>query len=142
MVDLAENYSICLTNTVLGVSMYAGSHLILGSTSIQLVDVESPEKRRTVADDTQEDENLLDPPLHLVQFGPKGQIVTASVESNVVKLWPAVSQNSGHITYAESTLHVGEDKSSMGCVYRYVAASPGALMLCCPPPHVINRASG
>ena len=120
MVDLAESYSIRVLDTVLGVSLYATTHLILGSTSIQLVDVEALEKRRTIADDSQEDENLLNPPLHLVQFGPKGQIATASVESNVVKLWPAVSQNTGHITYAENTLHVGESKSSLGCVYRCV----------------------
>lgn len=115
--DLAEAYSMHLTDTVLDMSTCGGSYLILGSSSIQLVDMESPEKRRTVADDSHEDENLLNPPLHLVQLGPKGRLATASVESNIVKLWPPVSQNTGHITFAESTLHVGEDRNSVGCVY-------------------------
>lgn len=98
--------------------MYGDSHLILGSTSIQLLDMQAPERRQIVADDTQEDEDLHDPPLHLVQFGPKGRMVTASVESNVVKLWPTLSQNTGHITFTENTVYVGEDRNSVGSIYR------------------------
>ena len=109
-----------LTNTVLDISMHGNSYLLLGSTTIQLVDMESLEKRRTVADDTQEDENLLCPPLHLAQFGPNGQMVTASVENNKVKLWPLISQTTGHITHPEKMLHIGEDKNSIGSIYRYV----------------------
>ena len=100
--------------------MHGGSHVILGSTSIQLVDMEAPEKRRTIADDTQEDENLLDPPLHLAQFGPKGRIVTASVENNIVKLWPSVSQTANHMMYPEHTIYAREDRSGSGYVYRLV----------------------
>lgn len=110
-----------LTDTVLDISAWhAGSHLILGSTSIQLVDMDTPEKRRTVADDSQEveDENLLNPPLHLVHFGPKGRMVTASVEGCLVKFWPPVSQNTGHMVSIEATIHVGEDRNSVGCIYR------------------------
>lgn len=75
--------------------MHGSNHLILGSTSLQLVDGDNPEKRRTVADDTQEDENLLDPPLHLARFGPKGTLVTASVENCLVKVWPPIDENTG-----------------------------------------------
>lgn len=110
-----------VTDTVLDISAWhAGSHMILGSTSIQLMDMDAPEKRRTVADDTQEeeDENLLNPPLHLVQFGPKGRMVSASVEDCTVKVWPPVLQNTGHMMAVEASIHVGEDRNSVGCVYR------------------------
>lgn len=116
--DLIEKVSTRLTDTVLDMSIYGDSHLILGSTSIQLLDMQAPERRQIVADDTQEDENLHDPPLHLVRFGPKGRMVTASVENNVVKMWPALSNNTGHITFAENTLHVGEDRNTIGSIYR------------------------
>lgn len=116
--DLTESFSTRLTDTVLDMSMYGGNHLLLGSTSIQLLDLQAPEKRQIVADDSQEDEDLHDPPLHLVHFGPKGRMATASVESNVVKLWPAVSQNTGRVTFAENTLSVGEDRGSIGSIYR------------------------
>ena len=107
-----------LTDTVLDISMHGGSHMILGSTSIQLVDMDALEKRRIIADDTQEDENLLDPPLHLARFGPKGCLVTASVENNVVKLWPSVSQTSSHMMYPERTIYAREDRNGNGYVYR------------------------
>ena len=102
-------------------TLHTGNHMILGSTSIQLMDIDSPEKRRTLADDSQEeeDENLLNPPLHLVQFGPKGRMVTASVEGSLIKVWPPVSQNTGPMVSIESTIHVGEDRNSVGCVYRF-----------------------
>ena len=99
-------------------SIHSGSHLILGSTSIQLMDMSAPEKRQIVADDSQEDESLHDPPLHLVRFGPKGRVVSASVESNTVKLWPSLAQNTGHRAFVESCLKVGEEKS-FGTIYRY-----------------------
>ena len=116
--DLKESFTTRLTDTVLDMSVFGGSHLMLGSTSIQLLDLQLPDKRQIVADDTREDENLHNPPLHLVQFGPKGRMVTASVESSLVKLWPAPSSNTGRITRAEKTLHVGEDKDSVGTIYR------------------------
>lgn len=115
--DLSETNCLTLSDTVLDISVYGGSHVILGSTSIQLVDIESPEKRRTIADDLHEDENLNDPPLHVVQFGPKGRMATASVESNTVKLWPQVPHISSHNTHPESRLHVGD---SVGSIYKYV----------------------
>lgn len=92
--------------------------MILGSTSIQLMDMSAPEKRQIVADDSQEDESLHDPPLHLVRFGPKGRMVSASVESNTVKLWPSLAQNTGHMTSVESSMKVGKDKT-FGAIYRY-----------------------
>lgn len=84
------------------------------------MDMSAPEKRQIVADDSQDDENLHDPPLHLVRFGPKGRMVSASVESNTVKLWPSLAQNTtGHVTSVESSLKVGEDRS-FGTIYRCV----------------------
>lgn len=117
-VDLSETKSLTLSDTVLDISMYGNSHMVLGSTSIQLVNVESPEKRRTVADNLQDDENLLDPPLHLTQFGPKGQMATASVENCTVKLWPQVPHASSHITHPEGRIHVGGG-GTPGSIYRY-----------------------
>ena len=118
MSDLSEKHSVRVTDTVLDLSVYGGNHLLLGSTSIQLVDLDSPEKRRTVADDTQEDENLQDPPLHLAKFGPKGHMVTGSVENVVVKLWSPVTQTTGHIMHPETIILVREDKYSIGSIYR------------------------
>ena len=125
--DLSETKCLTLSDTVLDISIYGSSHLILGSTSIQLVDIEFPEKRRTIADDLQEDESLIDPPLHLSQFGPKGEMATASVENNIVKLWPQVPHTSSHDTQPECRLLVG-DSDTNGCVYRYVTGVSGCFL--------------
>ena len=99
--------------------MYDHTHLVLGSTSIQVIDIDNHDKKRTVADDANEDESLEDPPLHLVKFGPKGRLVTASAEGNMVKLWPPVVDNSGGIvTMPEAMFLIGEESQRhLGCVY-------------------------
>jgi len=108
---------------VLDVSAFKERYVIMGSTSIQLVDLENPERRRTIADDVEEDENLLDPPLHLAKFGPTGRVVTASVESNVLKFWPALASMSSPVVQPEVRVQVKEDRDSVGCIYRWVKGS-------------------
>ena len=121
--DLSEKNSLTLTNTVLDISTFSGRYMIAASTSIQLIDRESPERRRTIADDVAEDENLEDPPLHLVRFGPKGQVATASVESNILKLWPSVAQTSSPNMQPENRIQVQENKDTTGYIYRYTESS-------------------
>ena len=104
--------------------IYDHTHLVVGSTSIQIIDMDNLEKRRTVADDSNEDESLEDPPLHLVKFGPKGRLATASAENNRVRLWPsAVTQSMGIVTMPEALFVIGEDIQGHGCVYRYCGGS-------------------
>lgn len=100
--------------------IYDHTHLVVGSTSIQIIDMDNLEKRRIIADDTNaEDESLEDPPLHLVKFGPKGRLATASAENNLVRLWPSVvTQTAGVVTMPEALFMVGEDIQGHGCVYR------------------------
>ena len=119
-VDLSETNSVSLPDTVLDMSTYGGNHLVLGSTSIQLVDLNELEKRQTIADNVQDDENLVDPPLHLTQFGPKGKMATASVENNTVKLWPHISLSSDCSTHPENRIKVG-GASGTGYIYRCVS---------------------
>ena len=108
--DLSELDSVRLTNTVLDLAVYDHTHLAIGSTSIQVIDIENRDRRRTVADDTNDDESLENPPLHLVKFGPKGYLVTASAENNIVKLWPpVVTQAGGVVTMPKAMFVVGEE---------------------------------
>ena len=60
------------------------------------------------------------PPLHLVAFGPNGHLVTAAVESNIVKIWPPLSQ-SNIVTTPDSSIAVKHEQGQeeAGCVYRY-----------------------
>ncbi len=117
--NLSEVSSISMTNTVLDVSTFNEQHVVMASTSIQLVDLQSQDRRRTIADDVADDENLEDPPLHLAQFGPTGKVVTASVESNVLKLWPSMSSTSSPHVQPEARIQVQDDSNSTGCIYRY-----------------------
>jgi len=116
--DLSVMRCVRVTNTVLQVDLQGG-FLAIGSTNIQLVDTNNLDKRRTVADDTVSDESLQNPPLHLVAFGPKGRLVTAAVESNIVKLWPSVTPHSSIVTTPESSITVSHEQSvtEEGCVY-------------------------
>ena len=82
--DLSPENTIRVTDTVLAVDQWEDTHLVVGSTSVQVINIDILEKRRTVADDSCEDESLENPPLHLAQYGPTGCLVTANVESNVV----------------------------------------------------------
>ncbi len=110
--------SLHLTDTILDLAVYDHTHLVLGSTSVQIVDIEDLDKRQTVADDTNDDESLDNPPLHLAKFGPQGRLVTASAESNVVKLWPpVVTQTGGIVTMPEAMLAVGEENQGRGSIY-------------------------
>ncbi len=116
--DLSQVSSLRLTDTVLDLAVFNHTHLAIGSTSIQIVDIEDQDKKQTVADDTCEDESLENPPLHLVEFGPNGRLVTASAESNVVKLWPpVVTQTGGVVTMPDAIIAVGEEHQERGCVY-------------------------
>lgn len=69
------------------------------------------------------------PPLHLVAFGPKGRLVTAAVESNIVKLWPSVTPHSSIVTTPESSITVSHEQSvtEEGCVYRLVLSDTAEL---------------
>ena len=58
---------------------------------------------------------LQNPPLHLVQFTSEGQIVSAGVESNVVKVWPRLTQESSIYVKPLHSITVHEHC----CVYRY-----------------------
>ena len=60
------------------------------------------------------------PPLHLVTFGPNGHLVTATVESNIVKIWPPLSQ-SNIVTTPDFNITVKHEQGQeeAGCVYRY-----------------------
>ena len=70
------------------------------------------------------------PPLHLVAFGPKGRLVTAAVESNIVKLWPPISPNSSIVTTPESSITVTHKQNvkEPGCVYRLVLSDTVELL--------------
>lgn len=110
--------SLRLTDTVLDLAVFDHTHLAIGSTSIQIVDIEDQDKKQTVADDTCDDESLENPPLHLIKFGPGGRLVTASAENNVVKLWPPmVTQTGGVVTMPDAIFAVGEESQERGCVY-------------------------
>lgn len=107
-----------MMDTVLSVDQWEDSQLVVGSTSVQLISVDYLERRRTVADDSCEDESLENPPLHFAQFGPTGSLVTANVESNVIKIWPSVVQASNVVTIPEKRISVGQELDDSGCVYR------------------------
>ena len=116
--DLSPENTIRVTDTVLAVDQWEDTHLVVGSTSVQVINIDILEKRRTVADDSCEDESLENPPLHLAQYGPTGCLVTANVESNVVKVWPSVLQTAGVVTVPEHRICVGKELDESGCVYR------------------------
>ena len=116
--DLSELDSVRLSDTVLDLAVYDHTHLAIGSTSIQVIDIDNRDRKRTVADDSNDDESLEDPPLHLVKFGPKGRLVTASAEDSVVKLWPpVVTQAGGIVTMPAAMFMVGEENQEQGCIY-------------------------
>lgn len=109
-----------MTDTVLDIDEWEDTNLLVGSTSVQLINIENLERKRTIADDSCEDESLENPPLHFAQYGPTGSLVTANVESNVVKVWPSVVQTSGVVTVPEKRICVGQELDDSGCVYRYI----------------------
>ncbi|XP_019848951.1 PREDICTED: uncharacterized protein LOC109580353 isoform X2 [Amphimedon queenslandica] len=98
-----------LPDTVLSSSFHP-PFLALGSASIQVIDTTSPdyEWRRTVADDSSDDENLSDPPLHFVAYTSSGHLISASVESNLVKIWPLINKGS-IMMEPEGVLRIKED---------------------------------
>lgn len=122
--DLSEIRSIQLQDTILDMDTHDHTYLVIGSTFVQIIDMDNPEKRRIIADDSNEDESLEDPPLHLVRFGPQGRLVTASAESNLVRLWPAViTHTTGIVTLPEALFLLKDNFEEAGCVHWYICVS-------------------
>ena len=96
---------------------------MVGSTTVQLINLNNFDKRRTIADDMGSDENLLDPALHRVKFGPKGHIITAGVEGSVLKLWPIMSSSSKIVSEPDTRIMMGQELDESGCIYRYVSCT-------------------
>ena len=103
---------------------------MVGSTTVQLIFLDNLDKRRTIADDMGSDESIEDPALHRVKFGPKGHIVTASVEASVLKLWPTMSIGSKIVAEPDTRILMGQELDEFGCIYRCVCVPLNPLSLC------------
>lgn len=114
---LTQSKELRLGNTILSVASNS-PFVAMGSTFIQVADVITESGwRRTVADDSSEDESLENPPLHLVSFTPDGHLVTAGVESNDVKIWPSINPDSV-ISQPLTIYHPKEEKDEAGTIFR------------------------
>lgn len=114
--DLSPVHHVQMLDTVLSVHMWNNT-LVIGSTSTQLVNMDNYDRRRTIVDTSmeEEDEDLENPPLHLVTFGSQGRLATAAVEGNTVKLWPPVSSKSNIVSIPDTSIAVGQELP--GCIY-------------------------
>ena len=113
-----EGLKLRFNNTILDIDIHGEKQLVVGSTTVQLINLDSLDRRRTIADDMGSDENLLDPALHRVRFGPKGHIITAGVEGSVLKLWPVMTNSSKIVSEPDTRLMIGQELDEQGCVYR------------------------
>jgi ankyrin repeat protein len=98
-------------DSVLGVEKWE-EHLVVSSCFVTLESLDETNQRRIVADDTQEDESLTNPPLHFASFGPDGMLVTASVEGHVVKVWPPMASQTAIAVQPQARLTVGGSKET------------------------------
>jgi WD40 repeat protein len=110
-----------LSNTVLGVSYHA-PFLVAASTTIQVTNSTNYDWKRTIADDSTEDESLEDPPLHMATYCPDGHLITATAESNIIKIWPPTSANSVGGA-PKNTIKVQEKTKDVGTIKR-ICVSP------------------
>lgn len=113
-----EGLKLRFNNTILDIDIHGEKQLVVGSTTVQLINLDSLDRRRTIADDMGSDENLLDPALHRARFGPKGHIITAGVEGSVLKLWPVMTSSSKIVSEPDTRLMIGQELDEQGCVYR------------------------
>lgn len=113
-----EGLKLRFNNTILDIDIHGEKQLVVGSTTVQLINLDSLDRRRTIADDMGSDENLLDPALHRARFGPKGHIITAGVEGSVLKLWPVMTNSSKIVSEPDTRLMIGQELDEQGCVYR------------------------
>ena len=60
---------------------------------------------------------LQDPPLHLVSYTPHGDLISASVEGNVVKIWPSVLPED--ISQPKAYLTLKKSEGDVGSIYRW-----------------------
>jgi ankyrin repeat protein len=104
--ELSVKQRVRQQDSVLGVEKWA-EHLVVSSTFVTLNSLGDPGQRRIVADDSQEDESLTDPPLHFASFGAEGVLATASVEGHVVKVWPPMTPQAGLPVQPQARLEVG-----------------------------------
>ena len=113
-----EKTTLKFTNTILDIDIHGDNQLVVGSTTVQFMYLDNLEKRRTIADDMGSDESLEDPALHRAKFGPKGHIITASVEASVLKLWPVMSNTSKIVSEPDTRILMGQELDQPGCIYR------------------------
>lgn len=113
-----EKLTLRFNNTVLDIDIHGDNQLLVGSTTVQLINLDNTDRRRTIADDMGSDENLLDPALHRARFGPKGHVITAGVEGSVLKLWPVMTSSSKIVSEPDTRLMIGQELDNPGCVYR------------------------
>ena len=113
-----DKLTLRFNNTVLDIDVHGENQLVVGSTAVQLINLDNLDRRRTIADDMGSDENLLDPALHRARFGPKGHVITAGVEGSVLKLWPVMTSSSKIVSEPDTRLMIGQELDEPGCVYR------------------------